>query len=298
MAVSVPAARRRAGKTATSESFLHNVFLGNKDLRIDSGCLIPVTTGGDVFFQEGYLGRTLFGGGTVSSGTLSRVRELTNMAARAKGSAEDAHRALLREQQAHDAARGIYHHAQRVAADTNDLARRRAAGGLASAVADRDAAVAERDAAVRGRSAALAERDLARAARDAAQTTVQEQAALLEAVQQPMPPVAYPGVTMSDGVRADSAEEAFIRDLASELKQTVPVALCRAQGVAYSGTKEMRSRRLALRTPGSRGSRPSKPQLTYLAAQTRRTPAVPLPLEAVTSKAACQAWLSAHGDYN
>ena len=89
-------------------------------------------------------------------------------------------------------------------------------------------------------------------------------------------------------------EPLFYRVLANEMSHAALKEACRGKRLSVSGTKEEMALRLATAT--GPGGRPSRPQLVYLAAASRRQSLV-LPWEAMTASDAASAWLSRYGDW-
>ena len=92
-----------------------------------------------------------------------------------------------------------------------------------------------------------------------------------------------------------------MQHLAAELTSKNLTDILRGAGLAVSGAKQEQARRLALATnitaSGVAATRPTRGQIVYVAAVSRRQDRI-IPLQAATTKAGAQSWLSEFGDYN
>ena len=89
----------------------------------------------------------------------------------------------------------------------------------------------------------------------------------------------------------------YVENLTREFTgPTLALALQAAQ-LPHSGNKGQQARRIALNSPvHTRTSRPTRPQIVYMAAASPRQGLLPA-IEILQDKGAAQRWLTLHGDY-
>jgi len=109
----------------------------------------------------------------------------------------------------------------------------------------------------------------------------------------PPPPSAPPAPSATDA----EIDEEYVRNLSEEMSQHVMTMALKQAQLPYSGTKAQQARRIANAYSMFQGSRPTRPQLVYMAAATRRQ-GLGATVQELASTADASLWLSRHGDYH